>query len=495
MFLRMIYDENLAQAAYLIGCQRTGEAIVIDPERDVDRYLELAQANGLRIVAATETHIHADFLSGVRELAEMGVRAYLSDEGDADWKYQWLNKKMSGGSYDHVLLHDGDEFMIGNIRLRAMHTPGHTPEHLAFLVTDVGGGATAPIGIATGDFVFVGDLGRPDLLETAAGQVGAREPSAKRLFQTVRRLDEVPEFVQVWPGHGAGSACGKALGAVPTSTVGYEKRFSPAVKSAIGPDATERGFVDFILSGQPEPPLYFARMKRENKAGPSVLGSLPEPERVSAKELAGADTASCAVLDTRPWEAFATGHVPGSMSFPRRRTFTSDVGSMVREDEPIYLIVAEAGLEESVRDLVRIGLDDIRGWIEPSDLPASICTEPVREVSPEGARRMIEAGEVAVLDVRRKVEFDAGHLEGATNISHTRLAANLGELPRDKPLLVHCQQGVRSGRACGLLGREGFACVNLAGGYEAWCAGDRAVETKKASGAATGLARPERTGP
>jgi hypothetical protein len=156
MFFRQIYDEKLAQAAYVIGCQKTGEAIVIDPERDIDRYEALAKANGLRIVAAADTHIHADFLSGVREFAEKGARAYLSDEGDADWKYQWLDKKSLGGRYDAVLLKDGDIFSIGNIQFRAIHTPGHTPEHLCFEVTDRGGGATEPMGIATGDFVFVG---------------------------------------------------------------------------------------------------------------------------------------------------------------------------------------------------------------------------------------------------------------------------------------------------------------------------------------------------
>ena len=222
MFMRMIYDEKLAQAAYLLGCQRTGEAIVIDPERDVDRYVDLAAENGLRIVATAETHIHADFLSGSRELAEqVNAKVYVSDEGDADWKYQWLD------GYEHQLLRDGDTFSVGNIDFQVMHTPGHTPEHIAFVVTDRGGGATEPIAIATGDFVFVGDLGRPDLLETAAGQAGAMEPSARRLYKTVGRLADIPDFVQVWPAHGAGSACGKALGAVPMSTVGYEKSLQP----------------------------------------------------------------------------------------------------------------------------------------------------------------------------------------------------------------------------------------------------------------------------
>ena len=246
MFFRQIVDEKLAQYAYLIGCQRTGEAIVIDPERDIDRYIDIARENGLTITAVTETHIHADFLSGCREFAERtGVRVYLSDEGDADWKYEWYRP------YDHVLLHDGDVFSVGHIDVKAVFTPGHTPEHLSFMVTDRGGGATEPLGMASGDFVFVNDLGRPDLLESAAGFAGAMRPSAIRLFHSAQRFIQFPEFLQVWPGHGAGSACGKALGAVPETTVGYEKRFSPALQAVLEGEST---FVDFILEGQPEPP-------------------------------------------------------------------------------------------------------------------------------------------------------------------------------------------------------------------------------------------------
>ncbi|MCA9244131.1 MAG: MBL fold metallo-hydrolase, partial [Phycisphaerales bacterium] len=347
--MRMIYDEKLAQAAYLIGCQRTGEAVVIDPERDVDRYIDLAAANGLRIVAAAETHIHADFVSGSRELAERGAKVYVSDEGDADWKYQWLDKKVGGGSYKYHLLKDGDSFRIGNIELRAIHTPGHTPEHIVFLVTDHGANATEPIGMATGDFVFVGDLGRPDLLETAAGQTGAMEPSARRLFKTVKKLGDIPDFVQVWPAHGAGSACGKALGAVPMSTVGYEKRFNPAIRAAV----TEQGFVDFILTGQPEPPMYFANMKRDNKVGPPVLGGLPKPARVTVDALRRLDAKAVAVIDTRLWDDFRTGHIAGSLSFPLTKSFNTDAGSMVRDTDDIYLVIEEAQLEEAIRDLIR----------------------------------------------------------------------------------------------------------------------------------------------
>lgn len=296
MFLRMVYDDKLAEAAYLIGCQRTGEAIVIDPERDVDRYEKIAAANGLRIVAVAETHIHADFISGGRELAEKGAKFYVADEGDADWKYLWLDKKTGGGEYNYHLLKDGDTFMVGNIEFKAVHTPGHTPEHLCFMVTDRGGGADKPMGVATGDFVFVGDLGRPDLLESAAGFVCKADPSAHRLYQTVRKFMAWPDYLQVWPAHGAGSACGKALGAVPQSTVGYEKMFNASVLAA----KTEQGFVDFILDAQFEPPLYFASMKRDNKVGPRVLGGVPTPRELSIDDLKTVVEKSAMVIDTRP---------------------------------------------------------------------------------------------------------------------------------------------------------------------------------------------------
>jgi hydroxyacylglutathione hydrolase len=465
VFMRKIEDERLAQSAYLVGCQATGEAIVIDPERDVDRYLDVALANELRIVAVAETHIHADFLSGARELAErVGATVYLSDEGDADWKYQWLDKKLDGGTYDHRLLTDGDTFSIGNVELRAVHTPGHTPEHLAFLVTDHGAGATEPIAMITGDFLFVGDLGRPDLLETAAGQAGAMEPSARRLFETVRKIDHLPEFLQVWPGHGAGSACGKALGAVPTTTVGYERRFNPALRAA----ADEDGFVGFILSGQPEPPLYFARMKRENKHGPAVLGSLPNPVRIAADRLRAHDPRRVAIVDLRDWERFRGGRLPGSLHLPLNLAFSTDAGSFITEDEPIFLVAEPWQVEDAVRALVRVGLDDIRGWMPASELDAELDLETTDEIGAEAARELAEAPGTAVLDVRRAAEFDEGHVPGATNIAHTRLAASLDRLPDAERLIVHCRTGKRSARACAFLERAGYDVVNVAGGYEAW---------------------------
>jgi len=381
-----------------------------------------------------------------------------------------------GGTYEHALLHDGDVFKVGNIEFKVVHTPGHTPEHICFLVTDTGGGATEPMGFATGDFVFVGDLGRPDLLETAAGQAGAMEPSAKRLYQTVQRLEGIPEFVQVWPAHGAGSACGKALGGVPFSTVGYERRFNPALLAA----KSEREFVDYMLTGQPEPPLYFARMKRDNKEGPAVLGELPLPPRMTPKELLALDTRSVALVDTREWDVFRNGHVPGAMSFPLTNSFNTDAGSMIGEDEEIYLIAEPGRVEEAVRDLVRIGLDRIRGWYDATEvdelLRAGGEMAISREVSASDAASMIDEPGVRVLDVRRKTEYDEGHIPGALNIAHTRLASRLDETPRDERLIVQCRTGKRSARATAFLERLGYDVTNLRGGIEAWKKASAPVE-------------------
>ncbi len=466
MFMRMVYDEKLAQAAYIIGCQRTGQAIVIDPERDVDRYIDLAAEHDLTIVAAAETHIHADFLSGARQLAHHhGAKVYVSDEGDENWKYRWLQKGPAGRPYDHKLLHDGDTFSIGNIEFRAMHTPGHTPEHIIFIITDHGSGATQPIAVATGDFLFVGDLGRPDLLETAAGVPGAREPGARTLFQSLQKLNDLPDFVQVWPAHGAGSACGKALGAIPTSTIGYEKRFNTALRAA----SSEQSFINFILEGQPEPPLYFAAMKRDNRDGPRVLDALPTPPNLDPTALTALDPATVAIIDTRPWEAFKDTHLTGSMSFPLISSFNTDAGSMVKDSDDIVLIAAPEDLDEAIRDLIRIGLDRIVGWYDAADVNSLPTTNlsATPEYPVEKALALAESSDVQVLDVRRATEHAAAHIPGAINIAHTRLAARLDELPH-KRLLIHCRSGVRSARASAYLQREGYDIVNLKGGFLAW---------------------------
>jgi hydroxyacylglutathione hydrolase len=480
MLLRMVYDDRLAQAAYLIGCQKTGEAIVIDPERDVDRYTRLAEKENLRITAVAETHIHADFLSGARELAERtGAKVYVSNEGGRDWSYQWLDKKEGGGSYDHQLLKDGDTFRVGNIEFRTIHTPGHTPEHICFEVTDRGGGASEPMGVATGDFVFVGDLGRPDLLETAAGQTGAAEPSAHTLYKSVGKFLKMPEYMQVWPAHGAGSACGKALGAVPQTTVGYEKRFNPAVKLAAEPG--DGPFVRFILSEQPEPPLYFARMKRLNKEGPAVLGGVPRPEVISAEQVKSIDATKDVVVDTRAWKQFMSGHLPGSLFAPVDSSFSTVVGSYWPEGCAVYLVIEPERGEEAVRELIRVGVDRIAGVIPPTALSAYAAAggklATAADISPAAAKKKVGDPGVFVLDVRKATEFSAGHIPGAVNAVHVRLPQLLKLVPRDKEVIVNCRSGARSARAVACLKRAGYEKVsNLQGGFLAWEQAGGAVE-------------------
>ncbi len=469
MLFRMIYDDTLAQAAYLIGCQRTGEAIVVDPERDVDRYVAAARKEGLRIVAVAETHIHADFVSGARELAEAtGATVYVSGEGAPEWTSRWLGSRAAGGPYPARELRDGDVFDVGNIQFTVVHTPGHTPEHICYLVTDRGGGAADPMGVLTGDFLFVGDLGRPDLLETAAGQKGASEPSAKALFRSLERLKAWPEWLQVWPAHGAGSACGKALGAVPQSTVGYETRHNAALLSA----GSEREFTDFILRGQPEPPLYFARMKRVNRDGPRVLGGVPRPRLLDAAGVAALDTRRTALIDTRAWAAFREAHVPGALFHPVNASFPTDAGSMVADDEPVVLLVEESQLDLATRLLVRVGVDRVEGWLPPAVFEAwraaGGATASTEEVDAAAARALVAAGSHALLDVRRGEEFTAGHIQGAACVPHTRLLASIKGLKRERPYLVNCRSGARSARACALLERHGLKAVNLAGGWLAW---------------------------
>src|SRR5690554_5173020 len=277
MYFKQFYDTDLAQGSYLIGCQQQGVAVVVDPRRDIEVYLADAAANGLRITAVTETHIHADYLSGSRELAAAtGADLYLSDEGGEDWSYP----------FPHEALLHGTELSVGHVRLKAVHTPGHTPEHMMFLVSDLMRGAE-PVLALTGDFVFVGDLGRPDLLDEAAGFVDTRFDGAKDLFASLRdHFLPLPDYVQVHPAHGSGSACGKALGAIPASTVSYERNFSWLAKYLKNND--EQGFVDELLSGQPDAHAYFGRMKLQNKLSPAILGDTSELIEYTATELAAA---------------------------------------------------------------------------------------------------------------------------------------------------------------------------------------------------------------
>jgi hydroxyacylglutathione hydrolase len=465
VFLKRFYDDGLAQASWMIGCQATGEAIVIDPNRDLRPYLDAAASEKLRITMVTETHIHADFVSGSRELARTaGATLLLSAEGGPDWQYGFAADDRAR------LLHDGDVLSVGNIRIEVLHTPGHTPEHLSFLVTDTAG-ATEPIGIASGDFVFVGDVGRPDLLERAAKVANTMEAGAHQLFHSLERFRALPDFVQVWPGHGAGSACGKALGAIPTSTVGYERRFNWGVCTT---DETE--FVRMVLEGQPEPPRYFAEMKRINRDGPALLGGFPSPEVGDLATLDRAIASGVAVIDTRPADLFAQGHVPGTLNIPLSKTFSTWAGWLMPFEVDIHLIANDAPtVARAVRELAMIGLDRVTTWYAPTVVAeyhgAGRALHTVAKIEPAALVPRLRAGAVTVVDVRNRSEWDAGHLPGAVHIPIGYLSERLGEIPRDRPIVVQCQSGARSAIATSVLQRLGITGVeDLRGGFQAWAA-------------------------
>ena len=365
--------------------------------------------------------------------------------------------------------------MIGRLRFDVWHTPGHTPEHVCYLVTDTPAGTAIPIGLLSGDFVFVGDVGRPDLLETAAGQVGSMEPGARALFESIQAFRALNPSIQLWPAHGAGSACGKALGAVPMSTVGYELAANRSIAAATDPEA----FTAYILDGQPEPPLYFARMKRDNRVGPPVLGELPLPRLLPASKLADlVDATGVAVLDTRSWDEYRHAHLPGSLFTPLNSQFNTIAGCYVPEKMPIVLLVAEARLKEAVRDLIHVGLDNVIGYFTPDMFTAFAPkgkTATIGQIEPEEVEKNVAAG-TFLLDVRRGAELsEAGRIASAHNIAHTRLLARIAEVPKNQPVLVHCSAGSRSRYAAGLLDRMGYRVSNINGGFDAWKAEGRAV--------------------
>jgi hydroxyacylglutathione hydrolase len=465
MLLKRLYDPKLAQASYLIGCQATGEAIVVDPNRDIEQYLQAAADEGVRITHVTETHIHADFVSGSRELAERtGARLFLSAEGGDDWQYAFAPASNAR------LLHDGDVIDVGNIRLDVIHTPGHTPEHLSFVLTD-GAATNRPMGALTGDFIFVGDVGRPDLLERAASMAGTMEQSARALFASIQRFKRNPDYLQLWPGHGAGSACGKALGAVPSTTLGYEKIANWAL--AIDDEAE---FVEQVLAGQPEPPKYFAMMKRINRDGPRMLGGFSRPTRHAASALAKLLADGAFVVDTRPAKAFAAHHVPGTINIPLNKSFTTWAGSLIPFDREFHLIVGAGDdhvIDEATRDLAMIGLDRIDGYLGTDALDAWAhdggALESTGQISAHDLAAHMKAGDVQVVDVRGAAEWEAGHLPDVPNIPLGSLVDHLQNLSADTPIVVHCAGGSRSAIAASILKAKGFENVaNLSGGYGEW---------------------------
>ena len=420
MILRQIEDKDISQYSYLVGCQKTKEAIIIDPERDVEKYFDLAKKEGLEIVAAADTHIHADYITGLKEFANKGIKVYGSKEGGPDWQYEWLKNS----DYKHELIGDGHEIKIGNLTIKAVHTPGHTPEHLTYLLIDHPR-SDKPLAAFTGDFIFVGDVGRPDLLESAAKVKGAMEIGAKQLFGSIQKFKTQDKGLMILPGHGSGSACGKALGAVPFSTLGYELENSEALSFE-----KEKEFVEFILKDQPAPPMYFARMKKENKQGPDLyekpnLKLLEKP--IGKLVNVGDRTCNTGIL-TEP------------------KTLAEIAGSYLEKEDQITLLAKKEDVEKYVITLMKIGLDKVAGFLETY----------VEEIKKDSTK------EHFYLDVRGEKEYREENL-GTKLIPHTRLADHLEELDKSNKILVFCASGGRAESAASYLRSVGFDAENIGG--------------------------------
>jgi hydroxyacylglutathione hydrolase len=460
MFFRTFWIDGLAQASYMVG-ERDGRVAVIDPIRDVDIYLDAARQEGVSIAAVLETHIHADFVSGARELAERsGARLYLSAEGGREWQY----------AFPHEPLRDTDAFELGSYRLTAVHTPGHTPEHLIYLLADTTRSAEPWLAFS-GDLLFVGDVGRPDLL----GEAEART-LAERLYDSIhRKLLPLPDGLEVYPGHGEGSLCGRSLGSKRSTTLGYERRFNYALQPM-----TKEEFLRKVIEGQPPAPPYFPRMKQINKEGPTALGALAAPRALPAARVRELVEGGAVVIDARSKEAFGGAHIPGSYAVPRDNFFATWVGYIVPPDRPIVLVLeSPAEWSTAVRQLARVGYDCIAGFLENGMAGwglAGYGVQALAQMPASELKRRLDAGEkILVLDVRTDSEWRAERYPHALHIHAGYLPERWRELEKargvseDTAVAVVCRSGHRSTIAASILQQHGFTNIaSVPGGMIAW---------------------------
>jgi hydroxyacylglutathione hydrolase len=448
MFLRF-YDEGLAQASFIITCDRVREGVVVDPRRDASVYLEAARQHGIKLLAAIETHIHADFVSGAHELASAGLRV-VSGPGSAL-------------AFEHHEVGDGERLQIGDLALTFLHTPGHTPEHIAILAE----APNKPSRLFTGDLLFVGAVGRPDLLGTELTR-----QLAHQLFGSLKRVSALDGAIEVHPGHGAGSLCGAGIGMEPSTTIDIERRQNPMLQFS-----SEDAFVDAVLADLPETPPYFARMKKVNQQGAPLLG-LVKGARVipSMKPAAAAALAAdgALLIDLRPADEFAASHPYGALNLGFGSRVGYWAGWVLPPDEPIVFVAPEASrAQEAATQLLRVGLDRVEGYVaggfdawRDAALPvASLSLMSVSELKTARA-----AGDApAIIDVRTAKEWREEHLDGSINIPLGELQSRVAEIPRGAPVATMCEAGYRSSLAASLLAREGLEpVVNIEGGMSAY---------------------------
>jgi hydroxyacylglutathione hydrolase len=453
MFLQQFYVESLGHYSYLIGSLDSGVAFVADPKRDIDDYLAVATANGLRITHILETHLHNDYISGSRELAA-ATGATICHSAEAEL------------AYDHHPLHDGDILRFGELEVCVLRTPGHTPEHLAYTIVDTGRGRDLPCAILTGGDLLVGSVGRPDLL---GEEMGRR--LAPQLYESLHeKILPVGDGVQVLPTHGAGSSCGAAISTTRTSTIGYEKITNPYLQQK-----SRDAFVKFVLAGQPSVPAYYGRMRPINQGRAPLPVTRRHPQPLRAKDVQRQATAGAAlILDTRAPAAFGGAHIPGAVNVGLDNRFTTWAGSVLPVDQPLILVLdEEAGLDEALRQLARIGYTEIAGYLRggmTTWVEAGLPIESLPQIDVSALRtRLADGATVQVIDVRTDREWDEGHIAGALHIVVNDIPARAATLPRDRLLALICGSGYRSSVAASILLRAGVTdLVNVIGGMSGW---------------------------
>ena len=449
MFHRF-FDEGLAQSSYFLACTRTREAIIIDPRRDVDVYVEMARAQGLRIAHTFETHVHADFACGSRELAALGAKT-IAGPG-AHLRYM-----------NHEVAH-GERMRVGDISIEFMHTPGHTPEHISILVNQVG----EPTRIFSGDTLFVGAVGRPDLL----GEEQTRQLAGDLYDSLFKKLLVLDERIQVHPGHGAGSLCGAGIGSEAFTTIGQEKRSNPMLQHK-----TKEEFVAAVLADLPDTPPYFPRMKKLNQEGPPLLGLVNGyrgPAPLSPAAAAAAIGNGAVLIDLRAAPAFAESHPVGALNLAIGTKVGYWAGYVLPADVRIVLLGANHHeTTEAARQLLRIGVSKIEGYINGGfdawrDAGLPTASFPLSNVQ-ELASAITGGTAPLVVDVRTSREWTKGHIDGAIHIPLGDLSRRAPEIPRDRPVATICEAGYRSSLAASVLARAGLDdVINVTGGMSAW---------------------------
>jgi glyoxylase-like metal-dependent hydrolase (beta-lactamase superfamily II)/rhodanese-related sulfurtransferase len=451
MYFKQFYLGCLAHASYLIGSE--GEAAVVDPQRDVDQYIAEAAALGFKIKHVVETHLHADFVSGHRELAaRTGADIIFGSK--------------AGATFPHRAVQDGEEIRLGRVTLRFLETPGHTPESISILVID-NQVSPRPLKVLTGDALFIGDVGRPDL---AGGRGYTAEQMAAMLYDSLhKKLMKLDDAVEVYPAHGAGSMCGRNISKETSSTIGEQRRFNYALKPM-----SKDQFVSMMTVDLPEAPAYFPRDAEINRTGAASLEELPHPKELSAEEVNARARQGHLILDVRSSAAFGNAHVPGALNIALSGQFATWCGTLIDSGTPIVLIADNtAEVDEAVTRLARVGIESVAGYLRGGMQAwdqAGLATEAIAQMPVDELHsRIAEGADLQLVDVRRPGEYNNGHAPGAINLTLAQLEEKASQLDATHPTAVICQSGYRSSAATGILARRGFKNVfNVVGGTSAW---------------------------